>query len=162
MKDNRHAQTAERYGIRERLEALETDLLTINGVSSVEFDLDSIPDRIPYIIMLIGYGIDPRREDYFPARSAMLARIVETCNTHDLHSTGDRIEDYGEHYYIVRQQGASWKPLPPCKCGGAGEVRYLKEFEQWAVECSKNGHIHNTGFCNMPQEAVKKWRELNA
>lgn len=112
MKQDRHAQTADRYGIRARLEALEADLLSIPAVERVEFDLDSLLDNIPYIILLIKYGIDPRREDYFSARSAMLAQIVRTCTAHDLHSTGDRIEDYGEHYYIVRQQGKSWRGGP--------------------------------------------------
>lgn len=115
MKNDRQAQTAERYGIRTRLEAMESDLLTIDGVASVEFDLDSIPDGIPYIIMLIGYDIHPRRDDYYKARSAMLAQVASTCARYDLHNSGDRIEDYGEHYYIVRQQGASWR-------GGAANV----------------------------------------
>lgn len=161
MKQNRHAQTAERYGIRARLESLGSDLLKITGLVSIEFDLDSLIDNIPYIIILVGYNIDARRPDYFQARTTVRRAIIETCVAHDLYPTGDPIEDYGEHFYIVRRQGDTWKPLPPCKCGGRATLRYVKEFGQWAIECSQNGHVHNTGFCNTPQEAVKKWEELN-
>lgn len=161
MKQNRHAQTAERYGIRARLEVLEVDLLKIPGVNSVDFDLDSLLDNIPYIIILAGYDIDVSRQDYFQARGAVRRAIIETCAVHDLYPTGDAIEDYGGHFYFVRQQGASWKPLPPCKCGGGTTLHYIKEFGQWAIECSKNGHIHNTGFCDTAGQALKKWREAN-
>ena len=159
MKQDRHAQTAERYGIRARLESLETDLLKIHGLVSVEFDIDSLIDNIPYIIILAGYDIDVSRPDYYQARGAVRRAIIETCAAHDLYPTGDAIEDYGEHFYFVRQQGASWKPLPPCKCGGSATLRYIKEFGQWAIECSKNGHIHNTGFCGTAEQARNKWEE---
>ena len=72
MKQNRHAQTAERYGIRTRLESLEADLLKTPGLVSVEFDLDSLIDNIPYIIILGGYDIDVSRPDYFQARGCLL------------------------------------------------------------------------------------------
>ena len=159
MKQDRHAQTAERYGIRARLESLEADLLKTPGLVSVEFDLDSLIDNIPYIIILAGYDIDVSRPDYFQARGAVRRAIIETCAAHDLYPTGDAIEDYGQHFYLVRRQGASWKPLPPCKCGGAATLRYIKEFGQWAVECSKNGHIHNTGFCDTAEQARNRWEE---
>lgn len=159
MKQNRHAQTAERYGIRTRLESLEADLLKTPGLVSVEFDLDSLIDNIPYIIILAGYDIDVSRPDYFQARGAVRRAIIETCAVHDLYPTGDPIEDYGEHFYFVRQQGASWKPLPPCKCGGSATLRYIEELGGWAIECSKSGHIHNTGFCDTAEQARNRWKE---
>lgn len=111
MKQNRHTQTAERYGIRARLESLESDLLKIPGLVSVEFDLDSLIDNIPYIIILAGYDIDVSRPDYYQVRGAARRAITETCAAHDLCPTGDPVEDYGEHFYFVRQQGASWKEV---------------------------------------------------
>lgn len=27
----------------------------------------------------------------------------------------------------------------------------------WAIECGKNGHIHNTGLCNSKEEAIETW-----
>ena len=159
MKQDRHAQTAERYGIRARLESLEADLLKTPGLVSVEFDLDSLIDNIPYIIILAGYEIDVSRPDYFQARGAVRRAIIETCAAHDLYPTGDPIEDYGEHFYIVRRQGDTWEPLPLCKCGGSATLRYIEELGQWAVECSKNGHIHNTGFCDTAEQARNRWKE---
>lgn len=160
MKQNRHAQTAERYGIRARLESLEADLLKTPGLVSVEFDLDSLVDNIPYINILAGYDIDVRRQDYFQASGVVRRAIIETCAAYDLYPTGDSIEDYGAHFYIVRRQGDTWKPLPPCKCGGSATLRYIKEFGQWVVECSKNGHIHNTGFCGTIEQARDKWKAM--
>lgn len=159
MKQNRHAQTAERYGIRARLESLEADLLKTPGLVSVEFDLDSLIDNIPYIIILAGYDIDVSRPDYFQARGVVRRAIIETCAAHDLYPTGDAIEDYGQHFYLVRRQGDTWKPFPPCKCGGSATLRYIEELGEWAVECSKNGHIHNTGFCGTAEQARNKWEE---
>lgn len=160
MKQNRHAQTAERYGIRARLESLEADLLKTPGLVYVEFDLDSLIDNIPYIIILAGYDIDVSRPDYFQARGAVRRAIIETCAAHDLYPTGDAIEDYGQHFYLVRRQGESWKPLPPCKCGGSATLRYIEELGEWAIECSKSGHIHNTGFCGTREQARDKWKEM--
>lgn len=162
MKNDRHAKTAERYGIRARLEALEADLLKISGVEDVDLDLDSLLDNIPYIILLVEYNIDTRRPDYFQARSAVRRAIIETCAAHDLYPTEDAIEDYGQHFYIVRRQGDTWKPLPPCKCGGRAMLHYFPAFGEWAVECSKNGHIHNTGFCETLEQAREKWKEAHA
>lgn len=162
MKQNRHTQTAERYGIRARLESLESHLLKIPGLVSVEFDLDSLIDNIPYIIILVGYDIDVSRPDYYQARGAARRAIIETCAAHDLYPTGDAIEDYGQHFYLVRQQGSTWKPSPPCKCGGKAVLHYFPAFGEWAVECSKNGHIHNTGFCETLEQAHEKWKEAHA
>lgn len=111
MKQNRHAQTAERYGIRARLESFESDLLKITGLVSIEFDLDSLIDNIPYIIILAGYEINARRPDYFQARATVRRAIIETCAAHDLYPTGDPIEDYGGHFYFVRQTGKSWEAV---------------------------------------------------
>lgn len=109
MKQDRHAQTAERHGIRARLESLEADLLKTPGLVSVEFDLDSLIDNIPYIIILVGYDIDVNRPDYFQARKYVRNAIIKVCADHDLHPTTDIIEDYGKHFYIVRREGTSWR-----------------------------------------------------
>lgn len=109
MKNNRHAKTAERYGITAQCKALEADLLKISGVEDVDLDLDSLLDNIPYIILLVEYNIDTRRPDYFQARGAVRRAIIETCAAHDLYPTGDAIEDYGQHFYFVRQQGPNWR-----------------------------------------------------
>lgn len=99
--------SARRFGILERLRRLEAVLLKICGVEEVNFDVSNY-DEIPYVIVLVKYNIPVEAEDYFARRTAQLRAICQSCRNHDLHQTGDRVEDYGEHWYIVRSAGKSW------------------------------------------------------
>ena len=117
MFDLRAENKALRYGILDRMESLEHDLTAIPGVGNVEFDLDSYGD-IRYIILVPAYDLDVRLENYYDLRTNPLAAILNVCAEHDLHSTGDRIEDYGAHWYIVRRCGKSW-PAKDRRKGGA-------------------------------------------
>lgn len=98
---------AERYGILGRLEALECDLLGIDGITEVDFDVSSYGE-IPYVILVPEYKIDVSLENYYTVRKEQLERIINTCATHDLHPTGDSVEDMGQHWYIVRGCGKTW------------------------------------------------------
>ena len=42
-------------------------------------------------------------------------------------------------------------------CGVAPVFHQFTKLGLWAIECGKNGHIHNTGLCNSKEEATKKW-----
>ena len=42
-------------------------------------------------------------------------------------------------------------------CGAAPNLRRFMGLEAWAVECSVNGHIHNTPLCNSEYEARLAW-----
>ena len=109
MFDKRAERIARECGILDRMEALEADLMKIEGIVEVPSDLDSYGDSGMYHVILVPkYDIDVRREDYFEARKRQRQAIIETCMKHDLWPTGDRIEDYGEHWYIVRQCGETW------------------------------------------------------
>lgn len=46
--------------------------------------------------------------------------------------------------------------LVPC-CGRAPQLNCFIGLGAWAVECSVNGHIHNTGLCNSEFEARLAW-----
>ena len=101
---NDAALIAERYGIAEKCASLERDLLSIDGVTSVEFELNGFLDGIHQVIALVGY-------DYHKIRSAwsVAGKIVEKALLyHDLNDSGDLIEDYGEHLYLVFNCGQSW------------------------------------------------------
>lgn len=108
MKNDRHAQTARSFGIYEQCQALEADLLKIPDVTSVEFDLDGFLDHMNQMIFMAGYQITEKGADYFSAFRAMKLAIIQTAMAHDLTSTGDAIEDYGEHLYFVRRCGETW------------------------------------------------------
>lgn len=100
---------AEKFGVLERCERLEAQLLSLPECSGVEFDLNGFYDNMNQVILLVGYDIDVRREDYFEARRKFLIQVSDILEKHDLYSCGDRIEDYGEHFYFVRQCGRAWK-----------------------------------------------------
>ena len=105
----RERNTALRFGIMDQCEKLEQELLTIPGATEVDFDLSGFYDRMYYVIALVGYDIDVRRPDYFEARRLFVQSVVDIMRKHDLYPSGDAIEDYGEHYYFVRECGSSWK-----------------------------------------------------
>ena len=95
---------AERYGITEKCASLERDLLSIDGVTSVEFDLNGFLDDIHQVIVLVGYDF------HIVTRKLRLAvDVVNTAYLHGLEESGDRIEDYGEHLYLVFNCGPSWR-----------------------------------------------------
>lgn len=97
---------AERYGITEKCASLERDLLSIDGVTSVEFDLNGFLDDIHQVIVLVGYDFR------IVTRKLRLAvDVVNTAYLHGLEESGDRIEDYGEHLYLVFNCGQSWSEI---------------------------------------------------
>ena len=98
---DKEQRTADAFGITYRVEELKRDLLAIDGVVDVEFDLDGYWSDIQQIIFLPKYSIPVNLEDYYQRRRTMIARILEVCARHGLTRSGDRIEDYGEHLYIV-------------------------------------------------------------
>lgn len=106
MRD-RDRKAAERFGILDRLQQFEADLLTIRGVTEIDFDVDNY-DEIPEVILLIRYDIPLSVEDYYTRRRKQVEEILYACLKYDLFPSGDRIEDYGEHWYIVRRVGKSW------------------------------------------------------
>jgi len=111
MFDKKAERIARERGILDMMEALEADLMKIEGIVEVPFDLDNYGDDGMYQVILVPkYDIDVRRGDYFEARREQRKAIIWTCTKHDLWPTGDRIEDYGEHWYFVRQCGKTW----PC------------------------------------------------
>lgn len=107
----RDRQTAERFGILERVEDLERELLKVDHVVGVEFDLDGFYSDIYQVIVLPEYDIPVTAPDYFDVRKRMLNEVLAITREHGLNPSGDGIEDYGKHYYIVRDCDKSWKEL---------------------------------------------------
>ena len=108
----REIDTAARFGLLDRLQALENDLTAIPGTTYIDFDLSGLYDRCP-LCFVVGYDIDVRREDYFEARREWLKAVIMVFLAHDLHPTGDTIEDYGASYYFVRRIGKTWEEVTP-------------------------------------------------
>ena len=100
---NDAALIAERYGIAEKCEMLKHALLNVSGATSVEFDLNGFLDDIHQVIVLVGY-------DFHKIKGTMtvVREVMQASFQHDLKTSGDRIEDYGEHLYFVFNCGPSW------------------------------------------------------
>ena len=58
----------------------------------------------------------------------------------------------GEAAKRLTEQGV----LLPC-CGAAPNLRRFMGLKAWAVECSVNGHIHNTPLCDSEYKARLAW-----
>ncbi len=106
--NNRTRTTAERFNILENLTAFENDLMSLDRVTAVNFDIDGLYDGINYIIIVPKYDIPVGTENYFEVRKQVLNSILEVGKSHGLSRTEDRIEDYGEHWYIVFKCGSEW------------------------------------------------------
>lgn len=108
----REIDTATRFGLLDRLQALENDLTAIPGTTYIDFDLSGLYDRCP-LCFVVGYDIDIRLEDYFEARREWIKAIIMVFLAHDLPPAGDTIEDYGASYYFVRRMGKTWEEVTP-------------------------------------------------
>ena len=109
MYDQRAERRAILCGILGRMQALENDLLQIEGISDIDFGIDTYGDyEWSQVILVPRYTLDVERPDYYEARKAQLDQVLNVCERHDLHPSGDRIEGQGRHWYIVRSTGKSW------------------------------------------------------
>lgn len=141
---------AERYGITEKCASLERDLLSIDGVTSVEFDLNGFLDDIHQVIVLVGYDF------HIVTRKLRLAvDVVNTAYLHGLEESGDRIEDYRKMQADAKAFGAELLTeesifidddhLDCVWYGGhIGGLRY-KGYE---VSVEVHGDVEITGFMN--------------
>ncbi len=110
MLREREQRTADCFGITELVEKIKAALLAIQGVTSVEFDLDGFWDNMDQVIILTGFEIP--FDNYFPVRRQMVDSIISTA-AHGLARTEDLIEDYGEHLYFVFPCDKRWNTNHP-------------------------------------------------
>lgn len=116
----REIAAAKAFGVYEKCKALEADLLKIEGVepdcftNGVSIDASCLYSDIKQIIIVPKYNIDVTLDNYFETRREMLNRILETCRQYGLTPSGDTLEDYGAHFYIVRN--CDWDIYPKNHC----------------------------------------------
>lgn len=112
MRD-REKKIATRYGLLNRLALFEKQLLAIPGITGdgVDMDLDGWLDGICQVIIVPSYHIDAPVLQWFQDRAAMIEKINKVAAPFGLHRTPDRLEDYGEHLYIVYGCDVTW-PKP--------------------------------------------------
>ena len=100
---------AEKFGITDKIQKLESDLLQIPHITEVTFDLDGFIDGMNQVIFLLKYDIPIDSENYFGERENLIESALKTLEQNGLSRTGDRIEDYGEHFYFVTKCNDSWR-----------------------------------------------------
>lgn len=111
----RDVNAAKMFDVLEKCQAFERDLLRIKDVvpdefeEGIPFDLNGFYSNIFQVIVLPKYDIRANREDYWGARAQLKDSVIALAEKYDLHRTGDRIEDHGEHFYFVFNCGASWQ-----------------------------------------------------
>lgn len=104
----RTLNTAKQFSILDKVEKLESELLSIKGVIEVDFDLDGFYDNLEQVIFLTKYDISVEEENYFELKRQLLTEVLRVAEENGLKRTGDRIEDYGEWYYFVTSCGDRW------------------------------------------------------
>ena len=107
MLDERQRKTAERFGMTEKIEKLQRELLEIEYIADVDFDLDGFCDNMNEVIFLTKHNIPVSAENYFSLRLKMVEEILETAARNGLKRTEDRIEDYGTWLYFVTKYQTS-------------------------------------------------------
>lgn len=102
-------ELAEKYGIAKKVQKLEYDLMGIRGVQAVEFDLNGFLDHMQEIIVLTKYHAEGQEfKRYLWHKHRIKAQITNWAEKNGLTLAGDRVEDYGEHFYWVFRCDESW------------------------------------------------------
>ena len=105
----RELRTAKKFSILDKCKSLERELLQINRVETIEFDLNGFYSDIYQVIILARYDIPITLENYFEARKEVVNNIVNVAGTYGLTRTEDSIEDYGTTFYFVFRCSKEWK-----------------------------------------------------
>lgn len=106
--DERTLSIAEEYLIKDKVDKLEADLLKIDGVVKVDFDLDGFLDDMGQVIFLPKYDIPVEAENYFELKARLREAVVRVAEENGLKRTEDTLEDYGEHLYVVTSHDKTW------------------------------------------------------
>lgn len=101
-------KTAKQFNILNRMEKLEKELLKVQGVTEVEFDIDGFYDNIHHVIVIAKYKVYGNPNSYFANRRQIITDIQNAAFRNELKRTGDSMEDYGEHFYFVFSCGNRW------------------------------------------------------
>lgn len=108
MRD-RERITAIKFNIIDKCKKLEKELLQIEGITEVDFDLDGFYDNMYQVIFVAKYDIPANLDNYFEVRKQLVKEVIQVATNNGLTRTEDRIEDYGEHFYFVFKHDNTWK-----------------------------------------------------
>lgn len=104
----REYKIAKEFNIVDMVEKLQSELLQVDGVTEVDFDLSGFYDNLNEVIILTKYSIPCDMEKYFEKRKELKKQVVSIAEGNFLTRTEDSIEDYGEHFYFVFHCFKEW------------------------------------------------------
>lgn len=105
----REIRTAKKFGILDKCQELEQELLQIGRIKKIEFDLNGFYSDIYQVIILARYDIPITLENYFETRKEVVKNIIKVAGNYGLTRTEDSIEDYGTTFYFVFRCSKEWK-----------------------------------------------------
>lgn len=100
---------AEKFNILDKVQKIEKELLAVNGVTGIDFDLDGFYDNMCQVIFVAKYDISASLDNYFEVRKQLIKEVIKVAANNGLTRTGDKIEDYGENFYFVFKHDNTWK-----------------------------------------------------
>lgn len=107
----RELETAKKFAIVGNVEKLQKELLQIDGVVDIDFDLDGFYDNMHQVIVLVKYDIPATLEKYFEVRRELKNNVIKVAKENGLSKTEDRIEDYGTWFYFVFKHDKTWNTV---------------------------------------------------
>ena len=106
---NRTIYNARKFNIYDNCKKLEDNLLNINGIVDVDFDLSGFYDGDYQIIILVKYRVPMiENKTYYQTRKEIINNIIDVAKANDLERSEDAIEDYGEYFYFVFDTYKPW------------------------------------------------------
>lgn len=106
--EDKQYQIAKEFNIVDMVEKLQNELLQVDGVTEVDFDLSGFYDNMNEVIFLTKYSISNADNRYFEKRKELINQVVGVAEGNFLTRTQDSIEDYGEHFYFVFHCFKEW------------------------------------------------------
>lgn len=100
-------QIAREFPKRENIiHSLYNDIMKIPHIYECDFDIYDWYEDKPlqdYVILVVGFNIPSSIPNYFDVYDKTLNDVLKVCSEYHLIGTGDRIENMGQHWYIVRK-----------------------------------------------------------
>ena len=105
---NKQFEIAKEFNIIDKVQKLLEELLQIERVTNVDFDLCGFYDNMNQVIFLTKYDIPVSIDNYYEERKQLINNVINIANNNGLKRTEDRLEDYGEHFYFVMKCNNEW------------------------------------------------------
>ena len=103
--------TAEKFGIKDNLDKLTNDLMSIEGVTKVDYDLAGLYDNLGFNI-LVSFDINSNdTAEYFNKKRLMFKAIVKTFEDDGVNIEKEETEDNDTYFYFVAYS-TNWNKEP--------------------------------------------------